>query len=173
MAKNTVQRAVIWIIAIVMTVGTLGAYFIVILESGNANKKQEASIKALKSAAFDPTAYKVDGDVTELKIEDLAVGTGVEVKDTDTVKVHYKGTTAQTQIKFDSSYDKGEPATLELGNGIIVGFKEGVVGMKVGGKRRIIIPSDKAYGAAGDGYLIGANEDLVFEVELIDVNPAN
>lgn len=172
MAKNTVQRAVIWIITIVMVVGTLGAYFIAILQNGNSSKQEEAYVKAIKEAAYDSTAYKVDGDVTEVKVEDLTVGTGAEVKDGDSVKVHYKGTTAQTQLKFDSSYDTGEPVTFALSD-VIAGFKEGLIGMKVGGKRRIIIPSDKAYGSTGYGYIIEPDTDLIFEVELIEVNPAN
>jgi len=92
--------------------------------------------------------------------------------------VHYKGTIAQTQQKFDSSYDSGEPATLKLsdpdssGNGVIKGWVNGVPGMKVGGKRRLVIPAAQAYGSSGssDGS-IPPNTDLVFEIELLAVNP--
>ncbi len=174
MATKKSQRIAIWVIAAVMTIGTLGAYFIVILESSNTKRDQEDYMKTLQEQqskqAPDPTAFKVEGDVTELKVEDIKVGEGTEAKSTDAVQVHYKGTLAQTGVKFDSSYEKGEPVSFKL-DGVIEGWKEGMVGMKEGGKRRLIIPSEKAYGAQGSPPTIPANADLVFEVELIKVNP--
>ena len=170
MATKSGQRIAIWVITIVMAVGTLGAYFIVILENNNAQREQEAFKKQLEEANKpDPTAYTVKDKVTELKIEDLKVGEGAEVKAGDTVTAHYKGTIAQTGVKFDSSYDRGEPATFSLDQ-VIKGWQEGVPGMKVGGKRRLIIPADKAYGSQANEK-IPANSDLVFEIELIKINP--
>lgn len=174
MATKKSQRIAIWVIAVVMAVGTFGAYFLVILENNNSKREQEEMTQATQQEQAnqepDPTAYKVDGDVTELKTEDLKVGEGAEVKSTDAVQVHYKGTLAQSGVKFDSSYDSGEPAKFKL-DAVIDGFSEGLVGMKEGSKRRIIIPSDKAYGEQGYPPSIPANADLVFEVELLKVNP--
>ncbi len=175
MATKTSQRVAIWIIAVVMAVGTLGAYFIVILSNDNSKRDQEALQQQLieqqqEELVNDPTAYIVEEDVTELRVEDLTVGEGEAVKESDRVKVNYKGTLAKTGQKFDSSYDRGEPVTFGLSE-VIAGWKEGLVGMKVGGKRRLIVPSEKAYGSEANSG-IPANSDLVFEVELLEINPA-
>lgn len=164
-----VQRITIIIIAIVMTVGTLGAYFIVIMQQN----EQQAATNQQQYPDFpvDTTAHKVEGKVNELKVTDLKVGEGDELKLGDTVKVHYKGTFAQTGQKFESSYDKGEPVEFPLNEGeLIPGWTEGLPGMKVGGKRLLEIPAAKAYGAAGSDS-IPPNTDLVFEVELVSITP--
>lgn len=179
MATKKSQRIAIWIITIVMAIGTLGAYFIVILANSNDKRDQADLMKQLEQQQpkeVDPTAHRVEGDVTELRAEDLKVGEGAEVKVGDKIRVQYKGTLAQTGVKFDSSYDRGEPAELTLKEGteteagVIKGWVEGIVGMKEGGKRRLIIPAEKAYGAQASE-VIPANSDLVFEVELLKVNP--
>jgi peptidylprolyl isomerase len=163
-------RIIIWIIAIVMAVGSVGAYFLVMLQNDDqtAAQTQPADTSAqTEEKPVDPTAYKVEGKVNELQITDLKTGDGAEVKAGDTVKVHYKGTLATTGQKFDSSYDYGEPIELGLDQ-VIVGWQEGIPGMKEGGKRRLVIPAAKAYGdQAQPG--IPANSDLVFEVELLGV----
>lgn len=105
--------------------------------------------------------------ITELKIEDLVVGTGVEAKSGDTISVNYTGTLLNG-TKFDSSYDRNQPFSFVLGAGqVIQGWDKGFAGMKVGGKRKLTIPSDMAYGSRGAGGLIGPNEPLLFEVELL------
>lgn len=167
-------RIIIWIIAIVMAVGSVGAYFLVMLQNNeNANPTQQqldSGADAQKETPVDPTAFKVDGKVEELQVTDIKEGNGAEVKPGDTVKAHYKGTIASTGAKFESSYDYGEPIEISLG-GVIVGWQEGIPGMKVGGKRRLVIPAEKAYGEqAKPG--IPANSDLVFEIELLGVTPA-
>lgn len=168
-------RIIIWVIAGVMAVGSIGAYFLVILENENA-KKEQSQVLDVESAGndqkttVDPSAFKVQGDVTALQKTDLVVGTGAEAKPGDSLTVHYKGTIAQTGAKFDSSYDYGEPAELSLSS-VIVGWQEGIPGMKVGGKRRLVIPSEKAYGAEAQPG-IPANSDLVFEVELLGIGAA-
>ena len=105
---------------------------------------------------------------SELKIEDIVVGTGMEVQSGDSVVIHYNGTLTNG-TKFDSSYDRGEPFETQIGVGqVIKGWDEGVVGMKVGGKRKLTIPPDMAYGDRATGP-IPPNSTLIFEVELLEV----
>jgi len=104
-----------------------------------------------------------------LKITELKVGDGAEAASGQTVQVHYRGT-LENGKQFDASYDRGTPFTFPLGAGrVIKGWDEGVVGMKVGGKRKLVIPPDLAYGSRGAGGVIPPNATLVFEVELLDV----
>lgn len=104
----------------------------------------------------------------QLKIEDVRVGTGAEAKTGDVVKVNYLGTFTDGK-KFDSSYDRGDPFEFTLGKGeVIPGWDRGVLGMKVGGKRRLTVPPELAYGPQGYGP-IPANSTLMFEIELLDV----
>lgn len=108
-------------------------------------------------------------NVTELKIEDLVVGTGVEAVAGKLISVHYTGTLTNG-TKFDSSKDRGEPFEFTLGAGqVIQGWDKGFAGMKVGGKRKLIIPSEMGYGAQGAGGVIPPNATLIFEVELLGV----
>ncbi|EKE04967.1 MAG: hypothetical protein ACD_19C00427G0014 [uncultured bacterium] len=108
-------------------------------------------------------------DVTELKIEDLVVGTGDEAISGKVISVHYTGTLTNG-TKFDSSKDRGEPFEFTLGAGqVIVGWDKGFAGMKVGGKRKLTIPSDMGYGSQGAGGVIPPNATLIFEVELLGV----
>lgn len=107
--------------------------------------------------------------VTELTKEDLVTGKGAAAKTGDTVKVHYTGTLLSGK-KFDSSLDRNEPFQFKLGAGeVIKGWDEGVVGMQVGGKRKLTIPSDLAYGKRGSPPKIPPNAPLVFEVELVEI----
>lgn len=112
---------------------------------------------------------KTTTPVYELKIEDLKVGRGVEVKSGDKVIMHYKGTLLNGK-KFDSSYDKGRPFETQIGTGqVIRGWDEGIPGMKAGGKRRLTIPAHLAYGERGFPPVIPPNSTLIFEVELISI----
>jgi FKBP-type peptidyl-prolyl cis-trans isomerase len=104
----------------------------------------------------------------QLMVEDLTVGTGPTALVRDTVSIHYVGRFTNGQV-FDSSIDRGTPYTFVLGTGqVIAGVDQGVVGMKVGGKRRLTIPPNLAYGSQGTGAIPG-NATLVFEIDLITV----
>ena len=103
-----------------------------------------------------------------LMIEDLVVGTGDAANAGQKVSVHYTGWLTDGK-KFDSSKDRGEPFVFPLGKGhVIKGWDEGVAGIKVGGKRKLIIPADLAYGKAGRGE-IPPDAELTFEVELLKI----
>lgn len=103
-----------------------------------------------------------------LSVEDIKEGIGSEVKSGDTIVLNYKGTlTDGTQ--FDSSYERGKPFTTQIGVGqVIKGWDLGVIGMKVGGKRKLTIPPELAYGDRDIGG-IGANSTLIFELELLEI----
>jgi len=106
----------------------------------------------------------------ELKIEVLQEGTGEEAKNGDNVSVHYVGT-LEDGTKFDSSIDRGTPFSFDLGAGkVIKGWDLGVLGMKIGEKRKLTIPSDLAYGDDGIPNVIPPKATLIFEVELLDIN---
>lgn len=109
-----------------------------------------------------------DESVTELVIEDLTVGTGEEAKAGDLVEVHYVGTLTDG-TEFDASRNRGQTFSFTIGAGeVIQGWDEGVPGMKVGGIRKLTIPSDMAYGEYGVGSIPGG-ATLIFEVELVSI----
>jgi FKBP-type peptidyl-prolyl cis-trans isomerase len=104
-----------------------------------------------------------------VKIETLTPGTGDESKNGDTVSVHYTGTLTDGK-KFDSSHDRGQPFEVTLGQGrVIKGWEQGLLGMKVGEKRRLTIPPDLGYGSRGAGGVIPPDATLVFEIELLEI----
>lgn len=110
--------------------------------------------------------------VTSLQSTDETVGTGAEAQNGDTVTVNYVGTLTDS-TKFDSSYDRNQPFSFSLGAGqVIKGWDQGVLGMKVGGKRKLVIPASLGYGATGSPPTIPANATLVFEIELLGVQAA-
>jgi len=106
----------------------------------------------------------------ELEITDLQVGDGTEATSGNQVTVHYTGWLTDG-TKFDSSVDRGTPFAFALGGGMVIqGWDRGVAGMKVGGKRKLVIPPEMGYGARGAGAVIPPNATLVFEVELLGVS---
>ena len=126
-----------------------------------ANKNE---LKGKKLDNFTPV-----GSVPNLEKIDLTTGNGDEVKSGSKVTVNYTGAVASTGVIFESSLDSGQPATFSLDQ-VIKGWQEGIPGMKVGGKRRLLIPAAMAYGAnPPQGSGIPANADLVFDVSLISV----
>ena len=125
-------------------------------------------LSALVGTILYFTVFK-ESPPKSLVIKDLVVGTGDEAQVGDNVTVDYTGWLWHGK-KFDSSIDRGEPYPFILGAGnVIKGWDQGVVGMKVGGTRKLIIPPDLAYGAAGSPPKIPPNATLVFEVELLAV----
>ena len=104
-----------------------------------------------------------------LKFEDTTVGGGAIASQGQTVSVHYTGW-LENGTKFDSSKDRNEPFEFKLGAGMVIrGWDQGVAGMKVGGTRTLVIPSELGYGARGAGGAIPPNATLLFDVELLDV----
>ncbi len=106
-----------------------------------------------------------------LEIDDLIVGEGDEAVSGRNVEVHYVGVAWKTGHQFDASWDRGSTFRFRLGKGqVIAGWDQGVLGMKVGGRRRITVPPMLAYGKRGAGGVIGPDETLVFVVDLIAVH---
>ena len=124
--------------------------------------------------ASAPNPSDLPGDPeTELKIEDTKVGTGPAVKMGDAVLVHYAGSLKNGK-KFDASRDHQppDPLPVTVGQGVIEGFSKGLVGMKVGGKRKVTIPWKMAYGEQGRPPVIPPKATLIFELELMKITPA-
>lgn len=126
-------------------------------------------------ALLTPTLTYGDKNMTVttpsgLSYTDTKVGEGPTPKKGDTVIVHYTGWLKQNDQKFDSSVDRGEPFRFHIGQGeVIQGWDEGVISMKVGGKRQLVIPASLGYGARGAGGVIPPNATLVFDVELLGI----
>ena len=121
--------------------------------------------------ATKPTVEVPDGPPpTELVVEDLSVGSGREATPGTTCTMQYVGVAWSDKKQFDASWDRGEPFTFGLGQGMVIsGWDQGVAGMKVGGRRRLTIPPELGYGARGAGGAIKGNETLVFVVDLLGV----
>ncbi|WP_277752895.1 FKBP-type peptidyl-prolyl cis-trans isomerase [Thermomonospora catenispora] len=106
-----------------------------------------------------------------LDVTDLVEGDGPEAVKGSTVSVHYVGVAYSTGEEFDASWNRGEPLEFRLGAGrVIKGWDMGLVGMKVGGRRRLVIPPHLAYGDRGAGTAIGPGETLIFVVDLLSVS---
>jgi peptidylprolyl isomerase len=107
---------------------------------------------------------------TDLQQTDLAVGDGAEATPGRTAVVHYVGIAFSTGEEFDASWNRGEPFAFPLGGGrVIAGWDQGVAGMKVGGRRQLVIPPHLGYGDRGAGAAIAPGETLIFVVDLLDV----
>ena len=118
-----------------------------------------------------PDVDPIDGPApTDLEITDLSVGDGPEAGAGNQVAVHYVGVAHSTGEQFDASYDRGQPLQFGLGVGqVIQGWDQGVQGMRVGGRRRLVIPPHLGYGDRGAGGVIKGGETLIFVVDLISV----
>ena len=122
-------------------------------------------------SAMKPDLSIPAGDApSELVLEDITVGDGKEAVAGTNVEVHYVGVAWSTQRQFDASWDRNEPFDFGLGaSQVISGWDKGVVGMKVGGRRKLTIPPDMGYGSRGAGGVIKGGETLVFVVDLLNV----
>jgi peptidylprolyl isomerase len=131
----------------------------------------QAATEAATPEATKPEVTKPAGPAPKtLVIKDLKAGTGAEAQDGKTVTVQYVGVSFKTGRQFDASWDRGQPFSFPLGQGqVIPGWDEGVKGMKVGGRRELVIPPKLAYGAQGSPPAIGKNETLIFVVDLLAV----
>jgi peptidylprolyl isomerase len=127
------------------------------------NPKKNTPLEGTKLADFTPLQ-----SVTELQITDVREGEGDIVPESATITAHYTGALVADGTIFQSSHDFGRPVTFGLDQ-VIAGWTKGVPGMKVGGVRRLVIPADMAYGAQSPAPNIPANADLVFDIELIDI----
>lgn len=138
--------------------------------AGCSSTAPEPAPEPKRTSAPEPEAR----EPADLIKEDLAVGSGDEAKDGDKVKVNYTGRLLKTNFMFDTSVGPGKkPFEFQIGKGsVIKGWDQGVVGMKVGGKRKLTIPSRLGYGDKGSPPKIPAKATLVFEVELLSVNEA-
>ncbi|CAN5409765.1 hypothetical protein BH10PAT4_BH10PAT4_3990 [soil metagenome] len=196
MATKKAQRIGIWIIAIIMLIGTLASFIAIILAPKNQESDQAklASLSAEYQTAQAEYQKKVDAqaavlteqyftefnqyatlpaafskaDVTKLVTEDLKVGTGAEIKADTTFAAYYIGWNPDGVV-FDGSIDGTKlkaPLTVSPGS-VIKGWIDGVIGMKIGGVRLLTIPSDQAYGEAGSGDKIPANTPLKFVMMII------
>ena len=147
---------------------------IIFVMKDNNDQTSQGTLQASESAGLtnpqtQATSSPTPVQITELQKIDLVEGTGAEATSGAEVTVHYTGTFTDGK-KFDSSIDRGQPFSFQLGAGqVIQGWDLGVAGMKVGGKRRLLIPSNLAYGEQGAPGAIPPNSPLVFEVELLGV----
>lgn len=152
------------IVILLITLGIIGMLLYFFLSFPSLGEPKNTPQPSQGSFVND----KESSPSAELKIEDLVVGNGQEVKKGDTVVMNYLGTLTNG-TKFDSSYDRNQPFTTQIGVGqVIKGWDEGVPGMKVGGKRKLTIPPSMAYGSQQVGS-IPPNSTLIFEVELLSI----
>ncbi len=151
----------------------LGLSVVLIFTSLNNNENEQEIINQNSSEENieDQITNKSNNKKMELQIDILKEGNGeIKTKKGDTIAVHYVGT-LEDGTKFDSSLDREETFSFTIGAGqVIKGWDEGTVGMKIGEKRKLIVPSELGYGNRGAGNIIPPNATLIFEVELISIN---
>lgn len=135
-------------------------------EKSSAEKATEEAEKKTKPQISVPKG----APPAKLVMNDLEVGTGPTAKAGDEVSVHYVGVDYKSGQQFDASWDRGEPFAFELGSNVVIpGWEKGVAGMKVGGRRELVIPPELAYGSQGGGG-IAPNSTLIFVVDLLAIN---
>lgn len=162
--KKKLNLKKIWIWGLPIFI--LAALFVLIKSA--KDRSSGPKVQGVEATASSETTNMKNSE-NQLKIEDLKVGAGAEAVSGKKITVNYAGTLTDG-TKFDSSYDRNEPFTFNLGAGeVIEGWDQGFAGMKVGGKRKLTIPSSLGYGEAGAPPQIPPNATLVFEVELLKV----
>lgn len=154
-------------IAVALALAVVALFFIV---PGMAQFNKQQSQPIANQSQNQPSSTNMTTDITQLQIIDEVVGTGATAESGNSVTVNYVGSLTNGQI-FDASANHGTTGfTFNLGTGqVIKGWDEGIVGMKEGGKRKLLIPSSLAYGDQAIGNVIPANSALIFEVELLKV----
>jgi peptidylprolyl isomerase len=178
------NKKYLFVTVFLISLVTIGAYFVYKVPSNSTNQLSQESLPSDNIDTEDTNTLGVETDLNSttdtivsgktnmqtdnLVVEDKVVGTGEEAVSGKKVTVNYSGTLTDG-TKFDSSYDRNEPFSFNLGAGeVIAGWDQGVAGMKVGGKRKLIIPPSLGYGSQQVGP-IPANSTLVFDVELLKV----
>ena len=157
---NKIDIAIIIIIVIVL----VGGIYLIFNMSQPTDNNQNNSMQNTEQNT-NTSSYDIQG----MKVQILKEGSGPEAKSGNTVAVHYVGT-LENGTKFDSSIDRGAPISLTLGkNSVIQGWELGLLGMKVGEKRKLTIPPELAYGNNAVGNIIPANSTLIFEVEMVEI----
>lgn len=177
MATGTGTRVAIWVIAVVMAIGSVGAYFLIILENEDQKKAQaeqqvqQQKLQERQMAQAEPlsgysAAAFAAGDITKLDVKELKAGTGEAVKADAQIEANYFGWLPDGTI-FDSTNRAGntEPIVFPL-SGVIKGWSEGLVGVKQGSVVQLSIPAAQAYGEAGSPPTIPANTPLRFVIEV-------
>jgi len=194
--RDKTQRIIIWIITLLFVISSFGAVVYYIFQnrqqekwqaeyqkaikqtqtnqnpSNNLTNPQKAEVPASKLTGTKMLNFEPVASVSSLQKIDIEEGEGAEVKIGQSVTVKYIGALASNGTIFDASSDhQGGAFTFKVGGGeVIKGWDQGVPGMKVGGKRRILIPASLGYGNQAVGTSIPANSDLVFDVEIVKIN---
>jgi peptidylprolyl isomerase len=142
--------------------------------SGSSESSGSTTAEATSESSAEKTKPKVTvptgAPPKELEVKDLEEGSGAEAKSGDKVTVQYVGVDYKNGKEFDSSWNRNEPLPLTLGAGLVIpGWEKGIEGMKVGGRRELIIPPELAYGEEGRPPAIPPNETLVFVIDLLEV----
>jgi FKBP-type peptidyl-prolyl cis-trans isomerase len=153
------------------TLGALGLLVLTLVSCAESSTPKEPEAVASSTNPDKPVVEIPSGPAPQsLQVQDLRPGTGAEAQPGQTLRVHYVGVAYSTRTQFDASWDRDQPLPFVLGQGdVIEGWDEGLVGMKVGGRRKLVIPPELAYGASGRG-AIKPNETLVFVVDLLEVS---
>ena len=170
------DKKYLFVIIFLLILGVAGGIYIFSSRNSQANSENASLPTATPFATIEPSGSPVATSSAKIKtmqdglqIQDEVVGTGTEAITGKKVTVNYVGTLTDG-TKFDSSYDRNQPFSFNLGAGeVIKGWDEGVSGMKVGGKRKLTIPSSLGYGDAGVPGAIPGGATLIFEVELLKV----
>lgn len=176
--KEYATRFGMALLAGLFLVTSVGFTLLVIWQINQQKKDEAANNSASTSQTTNNGGNKLEGTklsgftpidkVDSLQVIDLVPGTGDEVKAGDTITAHYTGALAATGTIFQSSLDTGQPFTSPI-SGLIAGWVQGIPGMKVGGTRRLVIPSALGYGAQSQ-VGIPANSDLVFDIQLLSIS---
>jgi len=150
----------------ILGVGAVIAVIVVLIAGGGDDSSSSDVDTSTK-----PTVEVPDGPPPkDLEVNDIVEGDGPEAAPGDTLTMQYVGVKYSDGKQLDASWDTGQPLTFQLGSGqVIPGWDQGIAGMKVGGRRELIVPPDLGYGAQGSPPAIGPNETLVFVVDLLDV----